>query len=145
MKLNELITVTGLALLASAQWAQAQDGDADTTGDGELTMMLITDPEAQLPAAVTNRIELPVSASETGRDNSKDGLETANENRQKAQQGLDIAAEARQRGREMSEAAQENRENLVRGNSQENRPNLPDAPNRPENPGPPNPPGPPGP
>ena len=76
MKFNDIIVVTGLTLLASAQLAQAQDGDADATDDGELTMMLITDPEAQLPAAVTNRIELPVSASDTGRENSANGLET---------------------------------------------------------------------
>jgi len=141
MKLNELITIASLTVLLGAQCANAQDVDENAADDAELTMTLITDPEAQLPAAVTNRIELPVSASDSGRLNSEDGLDTAERNRQKAQQGLETAADARARGREMSEAAQENRENLIRGNGQENRPDLPDPPDRPEIPGPPNPPG----
>ncbi len=146
MKPNTVVIVTGLTLLASAQWAQAQDGESDATDDGELTMMLITDPEAQLPAAVTNRIELPPTSSVSA---SQESAELKDENREGAP-GLETAAEVNTIGREMFEAARERHENL-RGNGLENRPELPNPPPglpeipMPNPPGPPGPPSPPGP
>ncbi len=144
MTIEKLSKLLGLAVLLSAQSTFAQDAD-DNAGseDGEITIMLIADPNAQLPEAVTNYIELPMSASPEGQANN--GLETANENRQR---GLEIVLDAQERGREfgqdMAEAAQESVENLGRGRGLENRPDPPDPPGPPDTPGPPNPPGPPG-
>ena len=147
MKAAKFLGALSLAFLLSAGLADAQGTDEDPGDEGELTITLIPDPEADLPEAVTKTIELPEFASDEGRTNSADGLEIANEARNRRQAGLDTAADARERGAEfgadMAEAAQENRENAGRGSAPD-RPDLPDLPDLPDGPNPPNPPGPPG-
>jgi hypothetical protein len=150
MKTTKYIGAISMAFLLIAGAVNAQDTD-----EGELTMTLIPDANANLPEAVTRMIELPESASDEGRANSAGGLETANDARTRRQAGLDTANDAKERGREfgadMAEAAQNNRANAGRGATPE-RPNFPDLPDSvpdsvpdlPEGPNPPNPPGPPG-
>jgi hypothetical protein len=158
MKAIKFMSAISAAFLLTAGSVNAQDTDENIGDEGELTMTLIPDANANLPEAVTRMIELPESASNEGRTNSAGGLETANDARTRRQAGLETANDARERGREfgadMAEAAQSNRENVGRG-AMPDRPNFPDLPNlpgsvpdsvpdRPEGPNPPNPPGRPG-
>lgn len=150
MKSATFLGTLSLAFLLGAGLAHAQGTDEDPGDEGELTITLIPDPEADLPEAVTKTIELPEAASDEGRMRSTDGRAIADDRLELRQAGLDTAAEAREFGREfgenMAEAAKENRENFSRGNAPD-LPELPDLPDLPDgpNPNPPNPPGPPGP
>lgn len=158
MKTTKYIGAISMAFLLTSGSVNAQDTDENVGDEGELTMTLIPDANADLPEAVTRMIELPESASDEGRANSAGGLETANDARTRRQAGLDTANDAKERGREfgadMAEAAQNNRANAGRGATPD-RPNFPDlpdlpdsvpdsVPDLPEGPNPPNPPGPPG-
>jgi hypothetical protein len=119
-----------LAVIASPLLAQ----DAGEDDEAEITIRLMGTADAELPAAVTDQIELPPAATEDREavENAQHGTERANENRERREEGQATADEARERGAEMSEEARENVEN--RGRSEENRP---DPPNRPDTPGPP--------
>ena len=117
------ITALSLMLIGTGAWAD----------DGEATIRLMGNAEAELPEAVTREITLPqhlLDASDESQsaavENAEHGLETANENRGRSEQGRANAEEARERGAEMSEKAKEAREN--RGRSE-------DPPGRPDNPG----------
>lgn len=149
MRSAEFLSALSLAFLLSAGSAYAQATDEDAGNEGDLTITLIPDPEADLPEAVTKQISLPLpNASDAGNEHSADGRAIADDRLERRQAGLDTAAEAREFGREfgenMAEAAKENRENFSRGNAPD-LPALPDLPDLPDGPNPPNPPGPPGP
>lgn len=124
--------VLGMASLITAPPCWADDNGEDA----ELTMTLITDPDAELPEAITKTLVLPAAASAAGMDNSAPGQGKGNAgNGQDApdNQGLDIANEAKERGKEFgqenAEAAQENREN--RGRGPDNPPDRPEPPRGP--------------
>ena len=97
-----IITVAGLGL--GADWTFAQDAPGD---DLEITMTLM--PEGgDLPDAVTRELTLPMFPEDDenqGVVNSADGLATANQARE----------DGREFGRQAAAAAQDNRENLGRG------------------------------
>ena len=107
--------------------ALAEDQGEDD--EAEITIRLMETADAELPAAVTEQIELPPAATEDREavENAQRGIERANENRDRREEGQATADEARERGAEMSEEARENVEN--RGRSEEN---PPDPPNRPD-------------
>ncbi|HUG98506.1 MAG TPA: hypothetical protein VMQ83_04990 [Gammaproteobacteria bacterium] len=126
MKRKLVLISTGALLLAfSSAWAQ-EAGEED---NGEATIQLIGDAEAELPDAVTDEITLPASVPEDSAAvvNAQHGLDRANENRARREFGLATAEEARERGAGMAEEAMKNRE--TRGRS-ENLPATPDVPNR---------------
>lgn len=81
-----------LALLVGAVWLNtAQADELDIT-------MTVVDTDKSLPDAVTKVIELPPSASETGREKSAFGLERANEARSNGRaHGQSVAEEAKAR------------------------------------------------
>jgi hypothetical protein len=125
-------TVPLLALLLAAGTAYA---------DEEATMTVM--PQAELPDAVTDAIELPDEASEEGVASSAEGLATANEARQRRLEGLETAQAARERGAEFgaehAENARDARENFGRGIADGNRPadlphTVPELPQQPETP-----------
>ncbi len=112
---------------------------ADKPDDGEVTIRLMPAAEVELPAAVTNPIELPShlrvedakQAEKLGR--AKQALEDATANRNKGRDhGLSHADEAREQAQDMADNANAKNEN--RGRS-EDRPDPPDPPGRPDNPG----------
>ena len=117
------------ATIASPALAQ----DAGDDDEAEITIRLMGTSDAELPAAVTDQIELPPAATEDREavENAQRGIERANNNRDRREEGQAAADEARDRGAEMSEEARENVEN--RGRSDEN---PPDPQNRPDLPGP---------
>ena len=136
MRSIKSLSAASLALLLFITGSiYAQETDENTGDEGELTITLIPDPQADLPEAVTKQISLPLpNASDAGNEHSADGRAIADDRLERRQAGLDMAADA-----------QENRENFSRGNAPD-LPELPDLPpNLPDGPTPPNPPGPPGP
>ena len=120
---TQIIALAAVVLVLAAGRSQADD-------TGELTMTLITNPDAELPEAVTKILELPAAASAAGMDNSAKGQDAANGARESRDKGLENAAEARERGSEfgqdMADSARENREN--RGRSSPPSPHAPPSP-----------------
>jgi len=112
------INTQSLALLAVVLVFATGQSQADD--EGELTMTLITNPDAELPEAVTKTLELPAAAAAAGMDNSSKGQGIANGARDKRAKGLDKAADAQERGSEfgqdMADSARDNRENRGRSN-----------------------------
>lgn len=108
-------------LMGSHAWAD----------EGEATIRLMSNAEAELPDAVTREIKLPAFLTEdvAAVENAANGL--SNTNQQRSEEGLANAAEARERGAEMAEAAQENRENQGRSNDRPVPPERPDVPQPP--------------
>lgn len=93
--------------------------------DPEVTMDVVEDPEAD--QSVTNQIELPGEAAETGKESSRFGTDTANEARGKAR------GKGREFGQEVRERAQQLREEQQQGAAENARnPTLPDPPKRPD-------------
>lgn len=126
-----VVAAGAIVLLLSAGQAWTQD---EAPVDGEATIRLMGNAEAQLPDAVTNPIALPenVDVDSAAVEHAEDGIIKANENRMRREQGLTTADEAQERGAELTEAAEENREN--RGRSED----APDPGERPDVPQPPN-------
>lgn len=85
-------TGAALALLVTAGWLNAVQAD-----ELDITMTVV-DSDKSLPDAVTKTIELPPSASDTGREKSAFGLERANEARSNGRaHGQSVAEEAKAR------------------------------------------------
>lgn len=85
--------------LSFAATAQEDDLELDVVEEGE------TEDE------MVNRLELPESASDEGRESSALGLDTANEARERGREfGQERAEEARERAQASQDAAREGRE-----------------------------------
>ncbi len=125
MKIRQTAIVFGAALLLSTcpSWADEPD-DGDNT---KATIRLMSNAEAEFPAAVTKTITLPENfADDEAVANSARGrLLTANTNRLIGNQGIDRAEEEQQRRMEMAEAAQEAQENMGRSEDRPDPPNKP--------------------
>ncbi len=150
MESVKFLSVLSLAFLLSAGSAYAQATDENGGDEGELTITLIPDPEADLPEAVTKQISLPLpNASDADNENSADGRAIADGRLVRRQDSLDTATDARNRGSEfgadMAADAQLNRENFSRGDALDlpglvpDIPVVPDIPNAPTPPTPPRP------
>lgn len=120
MNIRYIVIAAGTAFLLMGGQAWADEGEA--------TIRLMSNAEAELPGAVTREIKLPEYLREdvAAVENAAKGLSTANQFRSK--EGLTQAAEARERGAEMAEAAQENRENRGRSDDRPAPPEMPDVP-----------------
>ena len=129
---NKVLIPAAIALMVVSADARAADDDG-----AEATIRLMGTAEAELPDAVTKKIELPdhlrlpeedqVSAVEK----AKKGHDNANERLDRREKGLSKADLAREHGEEMSEKAKEVRENKGRS---EDRPDPPERPNLPDQP-----------
>lgn len=123
------VVVATLMLIVSMGLAVAQDPLEDDELDA--TMRLMEHAEAELPEAVTKKIQLPEHLREdsTAADNSAKGHSQANAAREDREKGPGTADDARERGNDMSEAAKENRENRGRSGDRPDPPNRPEVPN----------------
>lgn len=79
--------------------------DEPTDDDAEVTITVLE--EGAQPDQLLNSIELPEEASETGAENSAEGLDTANSNRERSANVDELVPEAAQEGRERAESARE--------------------------------------
>ena len=127
-----IAALTGAAICGPAL---AQEQPPRVPSVLELTMVLIP-ANAETPAAVTAKIELPKDASGNyipsaqGVEHSERGLDTANAARE----------DGRAFGQATAAAARDNRENAVRaatGASEKERPTPPETPETPDRPTPP--------
>ncbi len=67
--------------------------------------------EGEIEDDMVNRLELPESASDQGRESSRHGLDTATEARERGREfGQERAAEARERGQAAQDAARDGRD-----------------------------------
>ena len=133
MSVRTLLPLLALSQLALTHSATAQDDEALPPLD--LTMRIMTDPNAELPDVITQTIELPAPASDQGVANSAEGRARTGNELESREEALERAADARERGKdfgqEMAESAREARENQGRSNP----PERPEPPNPPERPG----------
>ncbi len=90
MRMTRLICLLGMFATPAAM---AAGGALDVT-------ITVVDSPADLPAAVTSKIELPTAASSVAGERSAKGLSTANDARQRGRDfGQDIAEAAKVRGK----------------------------------------------
>jgi len=90
MRMTRLICLLGMFATPAAM---AAGGALDVT-------ITVVDSSADLPAAVTNKIELPAAASSVARERSENGMKTANDARERGRDfGREIAEEAKMRGK----------------------------------------------
>jgi len=127
-------SIAALTSAAICGPALAQDPPPRVTNVLELTMVLIP-ANAETPAAVTAKIDLPKDAASGNYIPSVQGVENS-------ERGLETANAAREDGRAFGQAtaatARDNRENAVRaaqGASEKERPAPPETPDRPTPPG----------
>ena len=115
---SRAIVVMAACFLGTGVFAEEPPDDEPVPEELELTMTLMP-ANAELPDAVTRKIELPTAASARGAEASEPGRAGADDARENRQEGLDVAAEARERalefGEAMAEQARENREDAGRG------------------------------
>ena len=111
---------------------------ADKPDDGEVTIRLMPHEEAELPAAVTNPIELPRHLLDDPKkaekvEAAKKGLDTANSRRVDGPtHGLSHAQDARETAQDMADNAKSNQE--TRSRSEQERPERPEPPGPPDDP-----------
>jgi len=133
MSIRTFLPLLALSPLVLTQNAMAQDDEALPPLD--LTMRIMTDPNAELPEVITQTIELPAPASDQGVESSADGRARTGNDLESREEALERAADARERGQDfgqdMAESAREARENQGRSNP----PERPEPPNPPERPG----------
>ena len=81
MRFVKSLSAASLALLLFITGSiYAQETDENTGDEGELTITLIPDPQADLPEAVTKQISLPLpNASDAGNEHSADGRAIADD------------------------------------------------------------------
>lgn len=121
-----------LLLCLAAQPAMSQDKEATPKQDDlDVTMQIITDPDAKRPDEVVRQIPLPprkpaASAANNAADTAGKGQEQANE-------AKELAREAKERAKERAKEAAEQREQASRSRAEERRRN-PDPPGRPPRP-----------
>ncbi len=120
MHIENVIKIAGWTLILAAGNALAQDLDQ--------TIRIIDQPQANMPAAVTDPIVLPadVNVDPEAVEASADGLATANAARPGRKEGLEIAAEASETAAEFADAAQDNAESYSR--TDEFVPEVPEVP-----------------
>jgi hypothetical protein len=125
------------ALLAlvwlAAQPALAQDKPAPKGDDLEVTMQIITDPDAKRSDEVVRHIPLPPRKPPAAAD--KKDKDVANEGQERARDAKELAREAAERAKEQAQEAAEQREQAARSRADEQRRN-PDPPRPPPRPRP---------
>src|SRR5688572_9736445 len=113
-----------MALCLFAQGAAAGDKPPAKSGELDVTMQIIVDPDARLPDEVVRKIPLP---ARTAGEKKPAGTGDRSGPADAAAQGQERASEARERGREMSESAKE-RAREAAEKREESRRNPPERP-----------------
>jgi hypothetical protein len=118
-------------LCLAAESAMAQDKPAPKPDDLDVTMQIITDPDAKLPDEVVRHIALPprkpAAAPATPAKNATDA---ADKGQERAREAKELGREAAERARERAKEAAEQREQANRSIADERRRN-PDPPKPP--------------
>jgi len=116
MNTGNVIKIAGWTLILAAGNALAQDLDQ--------TIRIIDQPQANMPATVTDPIVLPADVNEDSE--AVEAIATANTARLRRVEGLEIAAEAIETAAEFADAAQDNAESFSR--TDEFVPDVPEVP-----------------
>jgi hypothetical protein len=111
-------------LCLAAESAMAQDKPAPKPDDLDVTMQIITDPDAKLPDEVVRHIPLPprkpAAAPATPANNATDAAEKGQE---RAREAKELGREATERAKERAKEAAEQREQASRSIADERRRN----------------------
>ena len=115
-----------------AQPAMSQDKEATPKQDDlDVTMQIITDPDAKRPDEVVRQIPLPPRKPAAPAANN--AADAAAKGKEQASEAKELAREAKERAKERAKEAAEQREQASRSMAEERRSN-PDPPGRPERP-----------
>lgn len=115
-----------MLLCLIAQSAMAQDKPAPKPDDLDVTMQIITDPDAKLPDEVVRQIPLP--ARKPPAASATKAADTATDKGQEGRDAREMARDARERSKEMARDAAEQREQASRSRADERRRNPPQNP-----------------
>jgi hypothetical protein len=119
-------------LCLAAQPAMSQDKEATPKQDDlDVTMQIITDPDAKRPDEVVRQIPLPPRKPPASAANN--AADAANKGQEQAREAKELAREAKERAKERAKEAAEQREQASRSMAKENRRN-PDPPGPPPRP-----------
>lgn len=118
------------ALLASlcliVQSAMADDKPAPKRDDLDVTMQIITDPDAKLPDEVVRHIPLPARKPSAAPTNN--AKEATDKSQERAREAKELGSEAAERAKERAKDAAEQREQATRSMADERRRNPPKPP-----------------
>jgi hypothetical protein len=116
-------------LCLAAESAMGQDKPAPKPDDLDVTMQIITDPDAKLPDEVVRHIPLPprkpAAAPATPAKNATDAADRSQE---RAREAKELGREAAERAQERAKEAAEQREQANRADERRRNPDPPKAP-----------------
>jgi hypothetical protein len=115
-------------LCLAAESAMAQDKPAPKPDDLDVTMQIITDPDAKLPDEVVRHIALPPRKPAAAPANN--ATDAADKGQERAREAKELGREASERAKERAKEAAEQREQANRSIADERRRN-PDPPKPP--------------
>ena len=125
-----------LALLCAD--ALAQEKAEPKRDELDVTMQIITDPDAKLPDEVVRRITLPAPKPASTPASTSDGqrpADSATKGQERAKEAQELGRENAERGKERGKDAADKREQAERSQADERRRNPPkDPPGRPSTP-----------
>jgi hypothetical protein len=116
-------------LCLAAQSAMAQDKPAPKPDDLDVTMQIITDPDAKLPDEVVRHIPLPPRKPPAAAPANKP-TDAADKSQERAREAKELGKEANERAKERAKDAADEREQAARSRADERRRN-PDPPKGP--------------
>lgn len=115
-------------LCLAAESALAQDKPAPKPDDLDVTMQIITDPDAKLPDEVVRHIPLPPRKPPASP--ASNATDAADKGQERAREAKELGREAAERAKERAREAAEQREQASRSMAEERRRN-PDPPKPP--------------
>jgi hypothetical protein len=125
-----------ICLLPPGAWAQQQK-PAAPSGDLDVTMQIIVDPDAKLPDEVVRKIPLPTRKAPeqpaTGPASTKQtpAADAAAKGQERAQETRELGREASERAKERGKEAVEQREQAGRSTAEQRRRDPPGPPTNP--------------
>ena len=113
-------------LCLTAASAMAQDKPAPKPDDLDVTMQIITDPDAKLPDEAIRHIPLPPRKPAAAPQSN--ATETTDKGQQRASESKELGREASERAKERAKESAEQREQASRSAAEERRRNPPKSP-----------------